>query len=109
MTDEIFRLDGNEEPKKKSHSTRKKAAKTSAREVAIFRQSNRITTASQRLDLVERRIIMTAISKIDRRDEPTDQKVYYVDASDLARLGGDSKSAYRDMKSAADTLFNRQR
>lgn len=107
MTDEIFRLDGNEEPKKKSHSTRKKAAKTSAREVAIFRQSNRITTASQRLDLVERRIIMTAISKIDRRDEPTDQKVYYVDASDLARLGGDSKSAYRDMKSAADTLFNR--
>ena len=106
-TEEDFHLDSGEEPKKKAHATRKKGAKNSASEIAIFRQSNRITTASQRLDLVERRIIMTAISKIDRRDEPTDQKVYYVDASDLAQLGGDSKSAYRDMKSAADTLFNR--
>lgn len=106
-TEDEFHLDNSEEPKKKTHSTRKKSGKNSASEIAIFRQSNRITTASQRLDLVERRIIMTAISKIDRRDEPTDQKVYYVDASDLAQLGGDSKSAYRDMKSAADTLFNR--
>lgn len=106
-TEEDFHLDSGEEPKKKTTASRKKAGKNSASEIAIFRQSNRITTASQRLDLVERRIIMTAISKIDRRDEPTDQKVYYVDASDLAQLGGDSKSAYRDMKSAADTLFNR--
>lgn len=106
-TEEDFHLDSGEEPKKKTHASRKKGSKSSANEIAIFRQSNRITTASQRLDLVERRIIMTAISKIDRRDEPTDQKVYYVDASDLVQLGGDSKSAYRDMKSAADTLFNR--
>ena len=106
-TEEEFHLDSGEEPKKKTHASRKKGGKNSASEIAIFRQSNRITTASQRLDLVERRIIMTAISKIDRRDEPADQKVYYVDASDLAQLGGDSKSAYRDMKSAADTLFNR--
>lgn len=106
-TEEDFHLDSGEEPKKKTHASRKKGSKNSANEIAIFRQSNRITTASQRLDLVERRIIMTAISKIDRRDEPTDQKVYYVDASDLVQLGGDSKSAYRDMKSAADTLFNR--
>ena len=85
----------------------KKEEKAISSDVALFRQSNRITTASQRLDLVERRIIMSAISKIDRHEAPTDQRVYYVDASDLSQLGGDSKNAYRDMKSAADTLFNR--
>lgn len=85
----------------------KKEEKVISSDVALFRQSNRITTASQRLDLVERRIIMSAISKIDRHEAPTDQRVYYVDASDLSQLGGDSKNAYRDMKSAADTLFNR--
>lgn len=72
-------------------------------------KSNHIVEASYRLSLAEQRVILSAISQV-RRDKPvTDEKLYSVTAAGLAELcGTDPKTAYRDLATAAERLFERQ-
>lgn len=72
-------------------------------------KSNHIISASYRLSVAEQRVILSCIAQV-RRDEPvTDEILYSVTASDIADLcGTDQRTAYRDLASAAERLFERR-
>jgi plasmid replication initiation protein len=72
-------------------------------------KSNHIIEASYRLSIAEQRVILSAISQV-RRDRPiSDEVLYSVTAAEIAQLcGTDSKTAYRDLRSAAERLQTRR-
>lgn len=76
---------------------------------SLVYKSNALIEASYRLSVNEQRIILGCIAQV-RRDAPlTDQQLYTVTAQDVANLAGIGvKTAYRDLKAAAERLFRRE-
>ncbi|MGP5327845.1 replication initiation protein [Vreelandella titanicae] len=76
---------------------------------SLVYKSNALIEASYRLSVNEQRIILGCIAQV-RRDAPlTDQQLYTVTAQDVADLAGIGvKTAYRDLKAAAERLFRRE-
>lgn len=72
-------------------------------------KANALVEASYRLTLYEQRIILACISQV-RRDEPlTDRKLYKVSAQEIADFSGTQLgTAYQNMKSASERLFDRR-
>ena len=72
-------------------------------------KANALVEASYRLTLYEQRIILVCISQV-RRDEPlTDKKLYKVSAQEIAEFSGTQLgTAYQNMKSASERLFDRR-
>lgn len=75
-------------------------------EKLVVRYKNALNRASHLLDVIEQRIILTAIAKVPA-GEVTDEELYSVSASDLVELGSNQTKVYGQMKDAAKTLFNR--
>lgn len=76
---------------------------------SLVYKSNALIEASYRLSVYEQRIILGCIAQV-RRDAPlTDQHLYTVTAQEVADLAGIGvKTAYRDLKAAAERLFRRE-
>lgn len=72
----------------------------------VVRYKNALNRASHLLDVIEQRIILTAIAKVPA-GEVTDDELYSVSASDLVELGSNQTKVYGQMKDAVKTLFNR--
>ena len=72
----------------------------------VVRYKNALNRASHLLDVIEQRIILTAIAKVPA-GEVTDDELYSVSASDLVELGSNQTNVYGQMKDAVKTLFNR--
>lgn len=73
----------------------------------VVRYKNEINRAAHSLDIVECRIIFTAIAQIPRDREISADDVYWISASDLVALGSNSSSVYQQMKMATENLFDR--
>lgn len=74
----------------------------------LVRYRNEINRAGYKLDVVEMRIIYTAISKIFESGMPADDKtLHIITADDLRDLSSNQDNIYRDLKIAAKTLYNR--
>ncbi|MCG5526301.1 replication initiation protein [Ectothiorhodospira haloalkaliphila] len=72
-------------------------------------KSNALIEASYRLNLQEQRIILACIAQVNRSQPITDERMYRVTAKDLATLAGSRPdSAYKELKSATETLFDRR-
>lgn len=72
----------------------------------VVRYKNAINRAAHFLDVIEQRIILTAIAKVPA-GEVTDDELYSVSASDLVELGSNRTKVYGQMKTATKTLFDR--
>jgi len=72
-------------------------------------KSNHIIEASYRLSIAEQRVILSAISQVRRDRSISDEVLYSVTATEIAQLcGTDSKTAYRDLRAAAERLQTRR-
>ena len=72
-------------------------------------KSNHIIEASYRLSLIEQRIILSAIAQVRRGSSVTDDVLYSVAATDLARISGVAVGdAYKELKAAALRLKRRE-
>lgn len=72
-------------------------------------KSNPLVEASYRLTSAEQCIILSCISQIHKEEKVTDEVMYKVSVSDYVTLtGADPKSAYRDIKEAAERLDTRR-
>lgn len=76
-------------------------------ENSLVVHSNEITRAAYRLSAVEARIVLTAISKIPHNAKPSDDALYWCSVRDLVDLGSEVKNAYKQIKEASDTLYER--
>ena len=79
-------------------------------EKQVFK-SNSLVSASYRLTIQEQRILLACISQVNPKngDEITDKVMYTVRVSDIESLSGsNSKSLYKDIKEAVNTLFERR-
>ena len=70
-------------------------------------KSNQVIEASYRLSVVEQRVILSAIAKIPKMCEISDNEIYTVSVHDLQALGVHEKTAYRDLKEAVNRLYER--
>lgn len=70
-------------------------------------KSNQVIEASYRLSVVEQRVVLSAIAKIPKMCEVSDNEVYTVSVEDLKALGIHEKTAYRDLKEAVSRLYER--
>ncbi len=76
---------------------------------AIVAKSNALVEASYRLTVYEQRILLACISQIRRDQQITDEVMYTVHASDVAKVTGTSTaSAYRELNKAALKLKRRE-
>ncbi len=76
---------------------------------ALVVKSNDLVEASYRLSVAEQRLVLAAISKIDRFRSISDREKYKVTAEDLVQASGSHiKTAYRDLQSACEQLFERR-
>jgi len=70
-------------------------------------KSNQVIEASYRLSVVEQRVVLSAIAKIPKMCEVSDDEIYTVSVHDLQALGVHEKTAYRDLKEAVNRLYER--
>lgn len=70
-------------------------------------KSNQVIEASYRLSVVEQRVVLSAIAKIPKMCEVSDDEIYTVSVQDLQALGIHEKTAYRDLKEAVNRLYER--
>ena len=70
-------------------------------------KSNQVIEGSYRLSVVEQRVILSAIAKIPKMCEISDNEIYTVSVHDLQALGVHEKTAYRDLKEAVNRLYER--
>ena len=70
-------------------------------------KSNVVITASYHLTANEQRLILSAISQIPKGVEVQDEEVYTVEVSDFIEMGVHPKTAYREMREAAERLYER--
>jgi len=68
-------------------------------------KSNQVIEASYRLSVVEQRVVLSAIAKIPKMCEVSDDEIYTVSVQDLQALGVHEKTAYRDLKEAVNRLY----
>lgn len=78
---------------------------TSKKELVV--KSNQVIEASYQLSSTEQRIVLAAISKINRAEDITDDVIYRVTVTDLQNLGIHEKTAYRDLKDGVNRLYDR--
>jgi len=72
-------------------------------------KSNALVEAGHRLSLTEQRIVLSAITRIRRDEEPASDAWYVVSANTLADVAGISASrAYHDLADAVETLWQRE-
>lgn len=71
----------------------------------LVRYKNAINQAAWRLSAFEQRLMLTAVSKIS--NSTTGLDAITVTAKELVDMGSDENSVYREMKTAASTLFRR--
>jgi plasmid replication initiation protein len=72
-------------------------------------KSNKLIEASYRLTLQEQRLILACIGQIDSRNDLTKQDEFKVSAKDFSAFSNTPlKNAYRDLKEAAENLFERR-
>ena len=70
-------------------------------------KSNVVITASYHLTANEQRLILSAISQIPKGIIVQDEDVYTIEISDFIELGVHPKTAYREMREAAERLYER--
>ena len=70
-------------------------------------KSNQVIEASYRLSVIEQRVVLSAIAKIPKMCEVSDEEIYTVSVQDLQALGVHEKTAYRDLKEAVNRLYER--
>ncbi len=72
-------------------------------------KSNKVVEASYMLTLAEQRVLLACIAQIDSKNELTEGYRFEVTASGVADLVGleNLSTAYRDLKKAADKLYER--
>ena len=70
-------------------------------------KSNQVIEASYRLSVIEQRVVLSAIAKIPKMFEVSDDEVYEVSVQDLQKLGVHEKTSYRDLKEAISRLYDR--
>lgn len=70
-------------------------------------KSNAVITASYHLTANEQRLILSAISQIPKGVMVRDDEVYTVEIGDFIELGVHPKTAYREMREAAERLYER--
>ena len=70
-------------------------------------KSNQVIEASYRLSVVEQRVVLSAIAKIPKMSEVSDDEIYTVSVQDLQALEIQKKTAYRDLKEAVNRLYER--
>ena len=70
-------------------------------------KSNQVIEASYRLSVIEQRVVLSAIAKIPKMMEVSDDDIYTVSVQDLQSLGVHEKTAYRDLKEAVNRLYER--
>lgn len=72
-------------------------------------KSNKLIEASYRLTLQEQRLILACIGQIDSRKDVSKQDEFKVTAREFSTFGNTPmKNAYRDLKEAAENLFERR-
>jgi len=72
-------------------------------------KSNALIEANYRLSLMESRLLLICIGRIDSRFSLDDQRVFRVQASEFqARFGIGREKAYQSLKEIADRLFERK-
>jgi len=72
-------------------------------------KSNELIKASYVLSLTEQRLILSAIAQIDSSSELSHQYCFKIHAHEICDLMSvDRKNAYRDLKKAADKLWQRE-
>ena len=78
-------------------------------DTALVYKSNALIEASYRLSVYEQRIILACIAQV-RRDSPlSDQQLYSVSAQQIADMTGTQLgTAYQNLKSASERLFDRR-
>ncbi len=72
----------------------------------IVVKDNKIIEASYALTLIEQRLILACIAQINSKEPLSDRRAFMVTASGIDDLIG-SQNAYRDLKNAARSLYNR--
>ena len=71
-------------------------------------KSNALAEAAYRLSIQEQRIILSALNQIGRADVVTDEVMYTVTASSIAKLTGqDVKHTYQELQEAVIKLKRR--
>lgn len=70
-------------------------------------KSNAVITASYHLSANEQRLILSAISQIPKGVMVQDEEIYTVEIDDFIKLGVHPKTAYREMREAAERLYER--
>lgn len=82
------------------------ASQTSLNKIATVSQSNSLIQASYQLSLEEKRIVIAAISKIDsRKSVPASVTITGEEYAELFDIH--VKSAYKQLKAGADSLYGR--
>ena len=72
-------------------------------------KSNKVIEASYMLTLSEQRVLLACIAQIDSKHELSESKGFEITASGVADMAGleSYSNAYRDLKKAADKLYER--
>ena len=73
----------------------------------VIVKSNQVIEASYQLSTTEQRIVLSAIGKIPKGKNVSDDEVYLVEVKDLEALGVHQKTAYRDLKQGVNRLYER--
>jgi len=76
---------------------------------AVVYKSNALIESAYRLSVLEQRIVLSCIAQVRRDEVVSDQVLYKVSASDIAKLSGRSvDSLYSKLKAAAMRLMERK-
>ena len=70
-------------------------------------KSNQVVEASYRLSVTEQRVLLSAIAKIPKQVEVSEDVIYTVNVQDLNKIGIHEKASYRELKLAVDRLYER--
>lgn len=70
-------------------------------------KSNVVISASYHLTANEQRLILSAISQIPKGVAVHDEDIYTIEIDDFVELGVHPKTAYREMREAAERLYER--
>ena len=70
-------------------------------------KSNQVIEASYTLTTIEQRLILSAIAKVQKGEEISDDVLYPLTTKNLVKLGGDGKASHKEFKDAVNRLYER--
>lgn len=73
----------------------------------VARKANAAIAASYRLSMNEQRILLAVLAQVRNNEPVTDQKMYFVTASDIVAEGKERGNEFHALKDACNSLFNR--